>query len=101
MMGEIATRPLPFNPAEPNIRDKAAFVPGLSRASFLMEKMLSLEELSAKGPSGEAVSCQLPMGLTTLEGVVGSIEAGTSLAPSEITPAQSPICIFIRIFSAM
>src|SRR3954471_21219681 len=103
-MGEIATKPLPgvgVMLALPYIAANPPFELGASRASFLMEKILSFDKLFAKGPSGVAVNAQAPMGLTTVVGLAGFTVAGTSLFPSAITPAQSPICNFTRIFNAI
>src|SRR5436190_5885776 len=99
MIGDRATRPLPPKLAGPNCPGNEPLTLGASRGSFLTENIFSFEAFrppaAENGPSAVAVNVQAPIGLT--KGAV----AGTSLFPSVITPAQSPIANFTRIFSAM
>src|SRR5690349_8634709 len=95
MMGLTLANPLPFSVGDPSMLANAPLEPALSSASFLMEKMDSTDVLLTNGPSGDAVKVQLPTGLTN-----GAL-AGTSFAPSAITPAQSCLNNFTLVFSAM
>jgi hypothetical protein len=89
-----------------NIEANAPFTPGLSVASFFIEKIFSIvlatgAAVVPKGPATVLINLCPPIGLVNPGYEVSVGVVGTILAPSAITPGQSLICNFTLIFKAI